>query len=102
MSTLTTMTIRVVGRGELVALLGVSRARAVQISVNPKFPVPLAALTMGYVWDLHDVAQWAEKIGRQLNYQALEELQERLDIENPRRAGIGLKDAAAQAVDPAE
>ena len=89
MSTLTAMAIRVVGRGELVALLGVSRGRAVQISVNPKFPAPLAALTMGYVWDLDDIKQWAEKTGRELNFQALEELQESLEAENPRRAGIG-------------
>ena len=74
MSTVATMEmdeLRLVGPGELTKLLGVSRSRTVQISNARDFPVPLALLTMGSVWNLEDVTAWAARVGRTLNLASL-------------------------------
>lgn len=63
---LTTVRQRLVGSAELVRLLGVSRPRAYQLSSRADFPEPVAVLTMGKVWDLADVQQWADARGRTL------------------------------------
>jgi prophage regulatory protein len=61
------MTKPVIGMGELMRMLGVSRTRAVQLSSEADFPVPFAELMMGKVWRTTDVEQWAERRGRDLH-----------------------------------
>ncbi len=69
MATLTA--VELVGMGELIKLMGVSRSRVSQMSIRPDFPRPLASLIMGSVWDLDDIVAWADKRGRTLNFKAL-------------------------------
>lgn len=57
----------VIGMGELRRMLGVSRARAVQISNDPTFPRPVAELTMGKIWTTAEVEAWADQRGRELH-----------------------------------
>jgi hypothetical protein len=78
MTTLAVMEqLRLAARGELQALLGgVSATRIVQITAHPKFPPPRAELKVGNIWDLDDVDRWASEVGRTLDYDALEALQE--------------------------
>ncbi len=71
MSTVTAMAQQFVGPAEMIKLLGVSRTRTVQITGQRDFPLPVAVLTMGSIWDLVDVIAWAEHKGRVLNLDAL-------------------------------
>ncbi|MGS0685097.1 DNA-binding protein [Nakamurella sp. GG22] len=59
--------LRLVGRGELRRLFGVSATRTIQIAERPDFPAPLDELSVGKIWALDDVIAWAEKTGRTLN-----------------------------------
>ncbi len=65
---MTAMTTRLVGRGELLKMLGVSPTRLVQLTTRPEyhFPAPLVELMSGKIWDLDAVEQWAEQRGRTL------------------------------------
>ena len=64
-------TMRLVGRGELRKLLGVSHTRVVFLANQPDFPTPLDELSVGKIWALDDVMAWAQRKGRTLNLQAL-------------------------------
>ncbi len=63
--------VRLVGMGELLRLMGVSRSRVTQITNRSDFPAPVASLIMGSVWELDDVIAWADARGRTLNLEAL-------------------------------
>ena len=63
--------LRLVGRGELRRLFGVSATRTIQIAERPDFPPPLDELSVGKIWALDDVIAWAERTGRTLNLGAL-------------------------------
>ena len=63
--------VRLVGMGELLRLMGVSRSRVTQITNRSDFPAPVASLIMGSVWDLADVVAWADARGRILDLDAL-------------------------------
>jgi len=63
--------LRLVGRGELRRLFGVSATRTIQIAERPDFPPPLDELSVGKIWALDDVVAWAERTGRTLNLGAL-------------------------------
>ena len=69
MATLTT--VELVGMGELIKLMGVSRSRITQMSIRPDFPAPVASLIMGNVWNLDDIRSWADRRGRTLDFDAL-------------------------------
>ena len=64
-------TMRLVGRGELRKLLGVSHTRVVFLANQPDFPTPLDELSVGKIWALDDVMAWAERKGRTLDLSAL-------------------------------
>jgi len=63
--------LRLVGRGELRRLFGVSATRTVQLAERPDFPPPLDELSVGKIWALDDVVAWAERTGRTLNLNSL-------------------------------
>lgn len=65
------MRMRLVGRGELRRLLGVSHTRVVFLADQPDFPAPLDELSVGKIWALDDVIDWADRKGRHLNLDAL-------------------------------
>jgi hypothetical protein len=71
MGTFIGVRIKLAGRAELAKMLHVSRSRAVQLSEKPGFPEPLDVLTMGNVWALEDVIDWAARQGRILDLDAL-------------------------------
>ena len=52
-------------------MLGVSHTRVVQIAAQPDFPAPIDSLSMGIVWSMPDVIDWAARTGRSLNFDAL-------------------------------
>ena len=62
---------RLVGRGELRRLFGVSATRTIQIAERPDFPQPLDELSVGKIWALDDVITWAEQSGRTLDLSSL-------------------------------
>ena len=62
---------RLVGRGELRRLFGVSATRTIQIAERPDFPEPLDELSVGKIWALDDVIAWAERSGRTLDLSSL-------------------------------
>ena len=62
---------RLVGRGELRRLFGVSATRTVQIAERPDFPPPLDELSVGKIWALEDVMEWADRTGRTLDLDSL-------------------------------
>jgi len=75
-----TTRLRLVGRGELRDLLGVSYTRAVQLAAQPDFPAPLDELSIGKIWALRptvsrrlgaDITDWAGRKGRAIDLQAL-------------------------------
>lgn len=66
-----TTRLRLVGRGELRDLLGVSYTRAVQLAAQPDFPAPLDNLSIGKIWALADITDWANRKGRAIDLQAL-------------------------------
>jgi len=53
--------LRLVGRGELRRLFGVSATRTIQIADRPDFPPPLDELSVGKIWALDDVIAWARR-----------------------------------------
>jgi len=55
------------GMGELMKLLGVSRSRVWQISLRPDFPPPVATLIVGNIWLREDIIRWADQRGRALH-----------------------------------
>ena len=63
--------LRLVGRGELRRLFGVSATRTIQIAERPDFPAPLDELSVGKIWALDDVVAWAERAGRTLHLDEL-------------------------------
>jgi hypothetical protein len=63
--------LRLVGRGELRRLFGVSATRTIQIADRPDFPAPLDELSVGKIWALDDVIAWAERTGRVLKLDEL-------------------------------
>ena len=66
-----TRDIRLVGRGELKRLLGVSYTRTVYLADQPDFPAPLDELSVGKIWALDDVLAWAQRKGRTLDLASL-------------------------------
>lgn len=62
---------RLVGRAELRKLFGVSATRTIQIADRDDFPVPADELTVGKIWLLDDVVNWAQTTGRTLHFEAL-------------------------------
>ena len=54
----------VVAAAEIVAMLGVGRARVFQLVTAPGFPQPVATLSVGKVGLYADVKKWAEANGR--------------------------------------
>ena len=68
----TSASVQLVGMGELIKLMGVSRSRVSQMSVRPDFPQPVASLIMGSIWALDDIKAWAERRGRALDLAALD------------------------------
>jgi prophage regulatory protein len=60
------MTRKLVGTGELLHMLGVSRTRVAFLVKQPDFPEPYDELIMGKVWRLEDVQAWAEQRRRTL------------------------------------
>lgn len=62
---------RLLGNAEIGRLLGVSRQRVSQLTTRPGFPRPRAILSMGNVWSLTDLQQWADTTGRTLDLDAL-------------------------------
>jgi predicted DNA-binding transcriptional regulator AlpA len=71
MDTVTGVAQKLVGRAELIKLMGVSRSRVVQLTEQPDFPKPVEVLIMGNIWALDDVLHWADRKGRHLNLGAL-------------------------------
>ena len=63
--------LRLVVRGELRRLFGVSATRTIQIADRPDFPPPLDELSVGKIWALDDVIAWAERTGRTLKLDEL-------------------------------
>jgi hypothetical protein len=62
------MRLDLVGRKELLQMLGISPTRLVQLTTQPEydFPAPVADLAAGKIWLLADVKDWAERHGRTL------------------------------------
>lgn len=56
----------VVAMAEMTAMLGISRSRLVQLLATPKFPTPVAVLTVGRIWSTADVVAYARQAGRTL------------------------------------
>ena len=54
----------VVAMAELIDMLGVSKARVVQLIASAGFPAPLAVIKAGKIWSYDDVRAWAENRGR--------------------------------------
>ena len=54
----------VVAMAELIDMLGLSKARIVQLIASPAFPQPLAVIKAGKIWSYADVQTWAENGGR--------------------------------------
>ncbi len=63
--------LRLVGRGELRKILGVSYTRTVYLADQPDFPAPLDELSVGKIWALADITAWAAHKGRTLHMDAL-------------------------------
>jgi hypothetical protein len=63
--------LRLVGRGELRKLFGVSYTRTVHLADQPDFPEPLDELSVGKIWALDDVIAWADRKGRALHLDSL-------------------------------
>lgn len=56
--------VNLVGPAELAEILQLSRSRVFQLLTQDDFPVPLAILRMGQVWDLEEIRAWADQTGR--------------------------------------
>jgi hypothetical protein len=69
MTTVLAVALRLVGRAELIQMLGVSPTRLVQLTTAPEygFPEPVAKLIGGKIWDLDAVKNWADQRGRTLH-----------------------------------
>lgn len=68
-ATLSGVRLDLVGRAELLQMLGVSPTRLVQLTGRPEydFPAPVAELIGGKIWLLEDVKKWARRQGRELH-----------------------------------
>jgi hypothetical protein len=64
---------RLVGRAELLKLLGVSPTRLVDLTTRPEyeFPATVADLAGGKIWDLDEVLAWAKDRNRTVHLDAL-------------------------------
>lgn len=62
---------RLAGAAEIALLLDVSRQRVGQLAAKPWFPAPLDRLSMGAVWSLDDIRDFAERTGRPFHLEAL-------------------------------
>lgn len=58
---------KLVGTGELLRMLGLSRTRVGHLVAQPDFPKPYDELIMGKVWRIKDVEKWAADHGRVLH-----------------------------------
>jgi predicted DNA-binding transcriptional regulator AlpA len=58
---------RIVGPQEVAQTLGVSRQRVFQLAMTSDFPVPIASLAMGKLWDLAHIEKWARKQDRTIH-----------------------------------
>jgi hypothetical protein len=58
---------KLVGTGELVRMLGLSRTRVGHLVAQPGFPAPYDELIMGKVWRIKDVEKWAADHGRKVH-----------------------------------
>jgi predicted DNA-binding transcriptional regulator AlpA len=56
--------VELMGVQEICDLFGVSRTRVQQLTKREDFPVPLAELALGRVWDGAAVRAWATAKGR--------------------------------------
>lgn len=63
---------RLLGSAEMCRVLGISRQRLSQLTARPDFPPPHVILTMGSIWTLADLQQWADATGRTLNVDAID------------------------------
>lgn len=88
--------VRLIGAGELVALLGVSRGRVAQLAAKPWFPEPVARLKLGSIWELADIERMASETGRTLNYDALAALSADPDSPSPGGVSSGTAGTAVQ------
>src|SRR5215207_5014425 len=52
------------GSSEIATLLGVSRQRVHQLAQREDFPVPVARLAAGPIWESADIERWARESGR--------------------------------------
>jgi predicted DNA-binding transcriptional regulator AlpA len=52
---------------ELIEMLGLSKAWVVRLVKEPDFPKPLERLRAGQIWRYKDIAEWAERTGRQVH-----------------------------------
>lgn len=89
-----------VGMGELMKLLGVSRSRVWQISLRPDFPPPVATLIMGKIWLLDDITRWADQRGRTLRPAAPPSTERRAAAPGPVSGQRYPIRARARALDP--
>jgi predicted DNA-binding transcriptional regulator AlpA len=53
---------------EIVAILGVSRARVTQLMATETFPDHYVQLQVGRIWLTEDIVQWAQSAGRTVNF----------------------------------
>ena len=63
---------RLLGNAEICRALGISRQRLSQLTSRPDFPPPHVTLTMGSIWTLADLQQWADATGRAVNVDAID------------------------------
>lgn len=75
--------LRLVGRGELRKIFGVSYTRTVYLADQPDFPPPLDELSVGKIWALADITAWAARKGRTLHLDALDPEPAAGDSPNP-------------------
>lgn len=54
----------VVAMAEVIEMLGLSKARVVQLIASSGFPEPMAVIKAGKIWSYEDVKTWAESGGR--------------------------------------
>ena len=63
---------RLLGNAEIRRAFGISRQRLSQLTARPDFPAPRVTLTMGSIWTLGDLQQWADATGRTLDVDAID------------------------------
>jgi predicted DNA-binding transcriptional regulator AlpA len=60
----TLVAVELVGLAEVAEMLKLSKARADQLARQRDFPLPVATLTGGRIWERADVEKWARETGR--------------------------------------